>query len=299
MPRVLVITNPRARGVRPDTLRAVRTVLLAGGWTADLRATSSVAEIRRLAAGATGGGWDCLAVMGGDGTVIEALGPLAGSELPVAVIPAGTGNLLAGNLGIPLAPSRAVAAILAGRTRRIDLGEVTSGGRTRHFVVAMGAGFDARVMDATRPTTKRRWGKAAYFATAIALAPRIRNVPHRIEIDGVARELEASEVIVANFGELIPDRVRPRRPVVPDDGLFDVIVLTVDGPVQGLLGVWETLSQREPGQHPGGRLFRTTAREVSVTADPAQPVELDGDPWGTTPFTARILPASISIVVPR
>ena len=299
MPRVLLITNPRARGVRPESLAAVRGTFANAGWAVDERATRSVAEIRRSSTEAAGGGWDVVAVMGGDGTVIEALGPLVGSDIPVGVIPAGTGNLLAGNLRIPLAPDAAAAAIVGGCTRTVDLGEAIWDGEVRHFIVAVGAGFDARVMESTHPTRKRRWGKTAYFATAVTLVPQLRNVPHRLVIDGVVHEIEAAEVFVANFGELVPNRVGPRRPVVPDDGLLDIIALTAGDPVQGLLGVWEILSQRAVVEQAGGRLFRTTAREVVIEADPPQPFELDGDPRGQTPVTARVLPGAVSIVVPR
>lgn len=298
MARVLLVTNPRARGVRPDTVAAVREVLRRGGWRTDEHATRSVAEIRSLAAEAARGGWDVVAVMGGDGTVVEAIGPLAGSGVPIGLIPAGTGNLLAGNLRIPNAPAAAASAILAGRTRTIDLGRASWAGGTRDFVVALGAGFDARVMGSTHPTRKRRLGKAAYFATAAALVPQLRDVPHRLVVDGVVREIEAAEVFVANFGELVPNRLGPRRPVLPDDGLLDVIALTTGGRGKGLMGVWQILSTSATAELPGGGLFRATAREVVVEAEPSQPFELDGDPRGHTPLTARVVPGAVSIVVP-
>jgi diacylglycerol kinase (ATP) len=293
------MTNPRARGVHPASVAAVRDVLRRGGWRTDEHATRSVAEIRALSAEAARGGWDVVAVMGGDGTVVEAIGPLAGSGVPIAVIPAGTGNLLAGNLRIPTTPHTAASAILGGRTRTIDLGQASWAGGTRDFVVALGAGFDARVMGSTHPTRKRRLGKAAYFATAAALVPQLRDVPHRLVIDGVARELLAAEIFVANFGELVPKRIGPRRPVLPDDGLLDVIALTAGGRASGLLGVWEMLSATGTVERPGRGLFRTTAREVVVEAEPSQPFELDGDPRGNTPLRAWVLPGAVSIVVPR
>ncbi len=298
MPRALLIANPLARGVTDDSLAAVRATLAAGGWGADVQAARSVAEVRRLSAAAAGGGWDAVAVMGGDGTLIEAIGPLVGSDVPIAVIPAGTGNLLAGNLRIPSAPAAAAAAILRGRTRRIDLGEATWPDEVRHFAIAAGAGFDARVMGSTHPTRKRAWGKAAYLATAAALVPQLRDVPHRLVIDGALHEIEAAEVFVANFGELVPKRVGPRRPVVPDDGLLDVIALTAGDPARGLLGVWEILSRRTDVQRAGRGLFRTTAQEVAIEAEPPQPVELDGDPRGVTPVTIRVLPGALSVIVP-
>jgi len=308
MPRALLIANSYARGVTPSTVRAVVETLARGGWTAEAQVVGGPPEIGRLARSAAAGSaaagsaatgsWDVLAVMGGDGTVIEAIAPLVGTDVRLAIIPAGTGNLLAGNLGVPSAPDAAARLIVRGRTRRIDVGEADWGGSARHFAVAAGVGFDARVMGSTHPTTKRRWGRVAYFATAVALARELRTVPHRLTIDGAVREIDASEVIVANFGELVPGLLRPRLPVVPDDGLLDVVVVAAAGPLQGLRGVWAALSHPAPGKDPSGRVFRTTATEVRVEAEPDQPVELDGDLRGRTPFTARILPRAISIVVP-
>jgi len=284
-------------------MRAVIETLARGGWTTEAQVLGGPPAIGRLVGSAAAGSaaacsWDVLAVMGGDGTVIEAIAPLVGTDMRLAIIPAGTGNLLAGNLGVPSAPDAAARLIVRGRTRRIDVGEADWGGSSRHFAVAAGAGFDARVMGSTHPTSKRRWGRAAYFATAVALARELRNVPHRLTIDGAIREIDAAEVIVANFGELVPGLLRPRLPVVPDDGLLDVVVVAAGGPIEGLRGVWAALSHPSPGKDRSGRVFRTTAAEVRVEAEPDQPVELDGDLRGQTPFTARVVPRAISIFVP-
>lgn len=299
MARVLLIANPRARRAGPGPVRAVVDVLVGAGWMVEAVTSGSPGDTRRLAGDAATDGWDVLAVMGGDGTVVEALTPLVGTELPVAIVPAGTGNLLAGNLGIPLSPVAAARLIPAGRARRLDLGRADLADGSHHFAIAAGAGFDARVMAATHPSRKRRLGKLAYFATAAVLARRLRSVPHVLTVDGERRELEAAQVIVANVGELVPNLIRPRLPILPDDGLLDLIVVTAGGPIEGLLGSWEAVSHPAAGEHPGGRLFRARVREVRVEANPPQPVELDGDVRGTTPFAVSVVPAAVSIIVPR
>jgi YegS/Rv2252/BmrU family lipid kinase len=299
MPRALIINNPLSRGGRASTVGLVAAALGGAGWTVEAVEAHVPAEIAGHAGAAVAAGVELVVAIGGDGTVIEAATPLVGTDVALGIVPGGTGNLLAGNLGIPRGPASAARVLAAGRTRRIDLGTVELAGVTRHFAVACGTGFDARVMAATHPTGKRRWGKIAYFGTALAVGATLRNVPHVIEIDGRRMEIEAAEVIVANLGELVPGLLRPRLPILPDDGLFDVVVLTVKGPLQGLLGAWETLRHAEHGVHPGGRVFRAQARSVRVEATPPQPVELDGDVHGVTPFSASIVPGAISIVVPR
>ena len=299
MVRALIIANPRARGGRPATIRTVVDALAAAGWSTEAVEAHERSTIRGLATDAVQDGRDIVIAIGGDGTIIEAATPLVGTEVSLGIVPAGTGNLLAGNLRIPLSPAGAARVIVAARTRRVDIGRVDWVDRARHFVVACGTGFDARVISSTHPERKRRWGKIAYFGTAIAMGDRLRNVPHVITIDGERLEIDAAEVIIANLGEIIPNLVRPRLPIVPDDGAFDLIVLRARGPLQGLLGVWETLSHTTSGHHPGGRLFRVRAKEVRVEASPPQPVELDGDLQGETPFTATIIPSAISIIMPR
>lgn len=298
MATALLIANPRARRATPAAIRAVGDVLAAGGWHVDPREAQGDEAVRRLAREAAAGDFDLVVVMGGDGTVIGVASELVGVDLPIAIVPAGTGNLLAGNLGLPVRPVAAARAILRGRPRRIDLGRVEMEGEARHFAIACGSGFDARVMAATHPERKRRWGQLAYFATAVALGRQLACVPFAITIDGVRNELEAAEVIVANFGGLMPNLIGPRLPVIPDDGLLDIVALTAHGPVQGLRGVWEALTHPLPGPHPGGRLFRASGREIRVEAWPPQPVELDGDIRGATPFTATVLPRTVSVIVP-
>ncbi len=298
MPRALLIANPRARRAGPDVVRAVVATLEGAGWTVDPHEASEVAGIRSLAAGGVAAGVDLVVAIGGDGTLIEALTPLVGTGVPFGIVPGGTGNLLAGSLGIPRSVAGAARTLVAGRQRCIDLGRADWASASRHFAIALGVGFDARVMAATHPTHKRRWGKLAYFATAASLAPRLGAVPLVVTVDGLRREFRAAEVLVANAGELLPGLVRPRLRILPDDGLLDVIVVAASGPLDGLRGAWEALAQPALGEHAGGRVFRTQGRDVEIEAEPAEPVELDGDPHGTTPVRATLLPQAISIVVP-
>jgi diacylglycerol kinase family enzyme len=98
--------------------------------------------------------------VGGDGTVLQVATALSGTEVALAIVPTGTGNLLAGDLDIPHGLPEAVETAVAGQRRRIDVGRVIAGGKRRAFTVACGAGFDADVMDRTDSESKGRWGKS-------------------------------------------------------------------------------------------------------------------------------------------
>ncbi len=299
MARALIIVNPRSQGGRGGATDAALRALAVAGWSVDAVEASEPAVIRRLASAAVADGRELVVAIGGDGTVIEAAIPLIGTAVSLGVVPAGAGNLLARNLRIPLSPAGAAKVLADGRPRQLDVGRVDWAAEMRCFAIACGTGFDARVMSATHADRKRRWGRIAYVGTALALTDRLRNVRYEIAVDGERLELEAAEILIANVGEIVPGIVRPRLPITPDDGLLDVIVLRAGDPVEGLRGVWEALGQAAPGLHPGGRLYRARAREIRVEAAEPQPVELDGDVHGETPFSATVIPGAISILVPR
>lgn len=296
--RALLVANPRASRTGPAVVGTVVARLVAAGWAVEAHEARDPGTVRRLAAEGAAAGVDLVVAIGGDGTLVEAMTPLVGSGIPLGIVPGGAGNLLATNLGIPGRAAAAADVLVTGRPRRLDLGRADWSGGSRYFSIAVGVGFDARVIAATGVERKRRLGKLAYFATAAGLATLLEAVPHAVTIDGERRELGASEVLVANVGEVVPGLLGPRWPVIPDDGLLDVLVMTARDPFNGLLGAWEALFQPGPGDHPGGRVFRARAREVRVEATPAQPVELDGDPLGTTPVSATVVPGAISVIVP-
>jgi diacylglycerol kinase family enzyme len=176
-------------------------------------------------------------------------------------------------------------------------GRATVGGKSYDIAVACGIGFDADVMDATGSRSKRRWGKLAYLASAIATSGRIRNVSHEITLDGVTMETGAAQVIVANFGRMMAG-LSPRRPILPDDGLLDVIVVRASGPIPALPAAWEALRQTDLGDSSGGHAFRAQARKVRIATAHSRLVEIDGNVVGRTPVEVSILPAALSVIVP-
>ncbi|HVA85052.1 MAG TPA: diacylglycerol kinase family protein [Candidatus Saccharimonadales bacterium] len=298
MPRALIVGSSRSRSGGPVAARAVAALLRAAGWDVDIEIAMEREALRPLAAGAVEDGCEVVVAVGGDGTVTQVAGGLVGTPVRLGIIPTGTGNLLAGAMGIPGRPMAAARALIDGRPRRIDLGQVKAGASGDYFSVACGIGFDARVMRSTPAGRKRRWGRMAYVATAVALAGTVRNVDFEITLDGVRRRTHGAQVLVANVGHLTT-RVRPRRPIRPDDGLLDVIVVRAAGPLVGLLAAWEALGHRRLGDHPGGRTFRGQAREVRIESERPQPAEIDGDLIGSTPVDIAVVPGALSVIVPR
>jgi YegS/Rv2252/BmrU family lipid kinase len=254
-------------------------------------------QVRKVAKGAAKAGVDLVVAVGGDGTVLQVATSLAGTAVPLAIVPTGTGNLLAGNLEIPTSPEEAVRTALAGRPRRIDVGRVEIDGKRRIFTVACGVGFDADVMERTDSAGKARWGKLAYLASALMETGNIRNATHEITIDGVQSTMDAAQVLVANFGRL-PSGLKARG-VRCDDGLLDVFVVRASGPLPALLAGWEAIRTTGSGESQSGRVFRAKATTVRIETNPSRRVETDGSVVGRTPISLSVEPAALTVMVPR
>lgn len=298
MTRALLIANPAAARTARDAVNTVRSTLRNAGWEVEVLATSGPGDARQLAEYGVTERVDVVSVFGGDGTTMQAAAALVGTDIALGVIPGGTGNLLAGNLRIPASPARAARALVNSRPRLFDLGRMERLTGPQYFAVACGAGYDARVMAGTLSEQKRRWGMAAYVATSLRLISDIQSTLHVITIDGVEYEAHAAMVLVANCGEVIPPLVKLGPGITPDDGLLDVVVMRADNFSQSLRAVWDLL-RVAPGA-PGGGTYvgHARGREVKVESERVQPVQLDGEPGGETPFTASVVPGAIHIMVP-
>jgi YegS/Rv2252/BmrU family lipid kinase len=240
-------------------------------------------------------GVDLLVVWGGDGLVQRSLDVLArekgGSKIPVAIIPAGTGNLLAGNLGIPTDLERAVDIAFHGERRRYDLGRLAG----EHFAVMAGVGFDGAMIKDADGDLKDRLGKLAYVWAGIrhvnGEAPRAT-----IDVDGTRWfDDEASCVLIGNVGT-ITGGIRAFDDAEPDDGWLDVGVATAQGALQ-----WaRALGTMAVGRSDRSPFVRTTrARRVDVKLESKLVYELDGGARAKTKkFTASVVPAAVQICVP-
>ena len=298
MTRALLITNPAAARTDARAVTAIRDTLRRGGWSVDVLATTRPGDARRFAAEARTHGFDVLVGYGGDGTAMQIAAGAVGSGIPLGIVPGGTGNLLAGNLRLPKNPAAAARAILRGKPLPLDLGSVPRADGTHYFAVCCGTGFDAALMAATGSDEKRRWKMAAYIVRAFAALPAVTSPLHRVTVDGVAHDLPAALVLVANCGELVPPFLRLRDNVAPDDGWLDVLVLRAEGTIESLAAFVELVRRPRNGMR---RLWFGRGRvvRVEVLDGAARPMQLDGEPWGDTPFEARLLPGALAVIVDR
>jgi len=293
--RALIITNPSAASAGAGALEAARARLEARGFEVVVERSAVLGDGERLARAAVADDVDVVIAHGGDGTVNDVVAGLAGTGRPLGLLPGGTGNVLAGNLGVSRSPLAAADTILAGATRVIDLGRLTTPAGTWHFAVNAAAGFAAQLMAATAPRHKRRFGVAAYVAKGLLIAANLERASSRVEVDGVVHDGPASTVIVANCSDIVPGLLRLGEDIAPDDGLLDVAVLNVGSYVEAFRLLWRRM-RHPPRADPAVSFHR--GRMVRITTEPVLPAQADGEPTGTTPMTVDLLPGALTVLVP-
>lgn len=238
-------------------------------------------------------------VAGGDGTIRDTAAALADSTVPMAIIPGGTGNVLAGTLRIR-GLRGALDTIRTGEPRRLDLGSArwgaADGVSERTFTVACGMGFDAKIMAAAEHEWKRHLRFGAYIGAAVREAMRLEPARFRIEADEATLEIVGLVVLVANCGDLIPGRLGARQPLDPTDGLLDLIVIGGRGILGGLRGAADVLLRTGELE---GAVIRRPVRRVRVEADPPQPTQTDGDVHPPGWLEATVMPGALTVLAPR
>jgi YegS/Rv2252/BmrU family lipid kinase len=256
----------------------LHSATVAGWEVADWYTTTAEDPGRSMAESAAISGAELVLVCGGDGTVRTVCAELAGTGVSVGIVPAGTGNLLARNLGIPLQLQAAVDVALNGQDRAIDLARVSGDGLgpDEHFMVMAGMGFDAAIMEGASEQIKARVGWLAYVVSGLRnlMFPAVR-VDIRLD-GGEWTRHRATTVLIGNVGYL-----QAGMPLLPDaaidDGVLDVVVLH---PNRFL--AWIPLAVRvlRRGRRSDELINRMTGRTVTVRAHSETPRQLDGDPVG-------------------
>jgi YegS/Rv2252/BmrU family lipid kinase len=282
--RVAVVFNPATGG--GDTSgrkRDTQQALEAAGPDVLWLETTPEDPGQGLTAKAVAEGVDLVMAQGGDGTVMACVTGLAGTDVPLAVLPGGTGNLLATNFDIPADLEGAVDVALHGDRVRLDVAAMDDD----RFVVMGGIGFDAAMLRDADPKLKERVGAVAYGVSGFRL---------RLD-DRPPLERTGQGVLVGNLG-----RLQGGLPVMPDarpdDGQLDVAVLQTRT-VADWLALAARVLLRRRRKDPQLETFQ--ARRVEVHCDRRQPVERDGDPLDTPRdhLVIEVVPAALTLCVPR
>jgi YegS/Rv2252/BmrU family lipid kinase len=296
--RILIIVNPHAGNEDEERMRRrLGGAFAARGAAFDLIATERAGHATELAREGAALGYRAVAVCGGDGTIAEASTGLAGTTTPLAIIPRGTANQVAHNLGVPRALEAAVDVAVFGEPCTIDLGRIGD----RAFALVAGAGFDAAVMQSATRELKERWGFAAYAYAAMKEALTAGPQRFHISADGRDIEVDAVSVLVANVGELFTRWLPLRFSLAPQptsawrDGLLDVVIVAPRHAPDLAAILWRSANRKFVGSD---QLLHFQTHEITIDADPPIAVQVDGDPAGVTPVSISVMRDAMRVLLP-
>ncbi|MET0450136.1 MAG: YegS/Rv2252/BmrU family lipid kinase [Aeromicrobium sp.] len=295
--RAAVVINPSKVGDVGEFKSRVRAVAEISGWGEPIWYETSIEDPGHgQATAALHEEVDLIIAAGGDGTVRAVCEEVARTGVAVGILPHGTGNLLARNLGIPLNTRDALDVAFGGQDRAIDLSSLkTDTGTNTTFLVMAGLGMDAAIMTGVNDQLKSKVGWLAYFVSGVKAA-RFPAMKVKIAVDdGEFKKFRARTVVVGNVGFL-----QGGIPLLPDaqidDGMLDVVVIAP----KRFIG-WLAIIVRVVGRQKrtNERLDRMTGTTVHIKAEKPMPMQLDGDPVGEgQEIRATVKPGVLLVRVP-
>ncbi len=286
-----VIINPAAGQVVPD-LRHMNRIIHDADMEWELEITNTFGDGARIASRAVANGACLVAACGGDGTLMDVAAGLLGSDVPMAVLPSGTGNVVSKELNIPQDLQTAVRLMVDphAETRVFDMGYCEH----HLFLLRLGVGLEAEIVRRSDREAKDRLGVLAYGAAILQTWGQTPTAHYQLTLDGEEVETDGLAVMIANAGALgVPGLALPAH-VKVDDGLLDVFVIRRSD-LQGIAAVVQTLAGAQP---PREEIPHWQVKEVSVRSDPVQDVEADGESLGQTPVSVRVLPSALRVIAP-
>lgn len=291
--KLMVIINPAA-GVDRPILGVLNTAMNQARIEWDVRITHKAGDARRFAKEAADAGWDMVAAHGGDGTVMEVADGLRGTNVPLALFPGGTGNAMAGELGIPIDLVAAITLVSSGlyEVRTIDM--AMAGDQT--FLLRVGIGFEAD-MTKIDQELKNRFGVLAYAYNALSELRTLTPAQYKITIDGVTETFEGISCMVANSGNVSTSGLKLSEKIDVADGLIDVVVFTNANLSTFLNITASVLARADSTEQP--EIMHRQGKEIIVEVDPPQSISIDGEQIAPTIIKAHVLPQSVKVVVPR
>ncbi|MGQ9502407.1 MAG: diacylglycerol/lipid kinase family protein [Anaerolineae bacterium] len=301
--RACLILNPAAgtADFHHLVLEGIR-YLESCGWQVKRKETAAKDDATRLARYCAEEGYDVAIAVGGDGTINEVVNGLVGSDTALGVIPAGTANVYAADVGIPTwsplrphAVREAANIIHTGQRRRLDVGQVRlADGRERYFFMWCGIGLDAAITREVRSEDTRRLGYLAWGIASVLVALNFMGHRGQVTVDRRSLRRRLLWVVVSN-GQLYGRLWRIAPDAKMDDGQLDVTVFEGRGilsTVHHILGLTLGFHMRDP------RVHQYRCSSVLVRTRKPLPVHVDAEPVGTTPVRISVVPHAITVILP-
>jgi YegS/Rv2252/BmrU family lipid kinase len=283
---VHIIINPAA-GKDEPILNVLNRVFREYDFDWQINITRKAGDGTRFAQEAVDAGADLVVGYGGDGTQMEVANGLIGTDVPMAIFPGGTGNSMAHALHVPGNLQGAAELICqSSNLRAVDLAQIGD----QYFMLRANTGTQEH--DKASRESKDRFGNIAYLMEGMRILENLQNVQFQLTIDGEEIEAEGVSCLVFNAGTM-GQRAKLNSQIKVDDGLLDALLISAKLESALALGSYALeLDNRWSG------LYHRQVREISIAADPPQPLWLDGEYFGQTPATIKVVPGAIQVVVP-
>jgi len=236
-----------------------------------------------------------VAAYGGDGTVMDAAAGLLGSDIPLAILPGGTGNAFAKELLIPTDFTEASSVMMSDQSnvRTVDICEAGD----RLFLLRMGVGLEADITQRADRSAKDRLGILAYLTASVKAWNKAKISHFTLVMDGKTAKINGLACTVANAATLGMPGVSISQKIKIDDGLLDVFVLR-KADMKGLASLAASVSGRSEFNLFVDKLPHWQCKEVTITSEPVQSIEADGEEWDETPVHVRVLPGVLKVNTP-
>jgi diacylglycerol kinase (ATP) len=290
--KILVIVN-LAKGKKEALLPIVNEAMQEFGIEWEIALMKKKGDGARFAEEAVKKGFDAVAAYGGDGTIRKIFPGLVGSNVPLAILPGGTANVLSKELGIPQDLKEACRVIGNADARMLDAAHFGK----HHFILRIGMGFEADMVKNASREQKNKMGRLAYAMAAVSALKEIEHVRYTIIVDGNKHEVDGVACIVANSGHLGLAGLTMDKHINPSDGLLDVIVLRqanlkVAAQIVPTLIKKELPNNMELVEHWQGK-------DICISSVPPQPAQVDGKTVEEDMFNVKIIPNAIRVLVPK
>ena len=288
--KVHVIINP-VSGQPQTILNKLNEVFHPAGVEWAVSITLKSGDAARFTRQAIADGAEVIGAYGGDGTVMEVAKAVQGGEIPMAILPGGTANLMSVELGIPKDLTKAAQIMVDPESviRRIDAGQVGE----QQFMLRVGMGFAGEKVKLADRELKDKWGILAYSIAGLKALKTAPVANYRATVDGVEHQTDGKTCLIDNAGNMGTQGVAPSKTISISDGLLDVIIVR-DAKVGSLIALGKSMR----GHEEPGAVKHWQGREINIVCDLPQEIEGDGELWDQTPISAKVLPGVLPILTP-
>ena len=292
--KIRIIINP-ASGKEESILPTINASMEKAGIKWEASITHKAGDGIRFAKAAVKEGIDALAVYGGDGTLMEAISGLIGSKIPLIILPGGSANVMAKELGIPtdLKEACELMSQIPLEMKTIDVGQFDK----RYFIVGIGLGFGADLVKGADRDTKNKFGIFSYFLSAAAAIKKTKKAIYHLKIDGEEHEVQGLTCLITNTGNLGFSTISFDKHIDVGDGFLDVVVLRKANLSLIKLVIVTLLKRERP--HNMELVKHWQGKDISVSSSPKQTVQCDGEVLENSSLHIKVIPGAITVLVPK